>query len=147
MRMKDIDEIIERYFDGETSLEEEKLLRDYFLRQNIDERHKIYAPMFNFFTEERKDVTIVKKNRKISLYTWIGVAASILLLIGVRTFYYAPFENGNTKSIVYIDGKKITDITTINSEVLSSIENVSEINEDIISSQIDVLDSFTEETK
>lgn len=142
--MKDIDEIIERYFDGETSLEEEKLLRDYFRRQNIDERHKVYAPMFNFFSEERCDVSVEKKKRRTSLYTWIGIAASILLLIGVRTFYYAPLENGNTKSMVYIDGEKITDITTINSEALNSIENISEINDDIISSQIDILDSFTE---
>lgn len=142
--MKDIDEILERYFEGETSLDEEKLLRNYFRRHDIYERHKIYAPMFNLFSEERKEIAIEKKKRRTPLYTWIGIAASIALLIGVRAFFYAPIENGNTKSMVYIDGKKITDINTINSEVLYSIENISNVNEDILNSQIDILDSFTE---
>ncbi|MFV0419708.1 MAG: hypothetical protein ACK5KT_13385 [Dysgonomonas sp.] len=144
MNMKNIDELLEKYFEGETSIEEEKLLRNYFRQENIDEQHKIYAPLFNFFSEERKEIAIEKKRKKTPLYTWIGIAASIALLIGVRAFFYAPIENGNTTSIVYIDGKKITDINTINSEVLNSIENISNVNEDILNSQIDILDSFTE---
>lgn len=142
--MIDIDKILERYFEGETSLQEEKLLRNYFCRQDIEERHKIYAPIFDFLSKERKDIIFEKKKKNPLLYIWVGVAASILLLIGVRTFFYAPLENGNTKSIVYIDGKKITDINRINNEALNSIENISEINEDIVNSQIDILDSFTE---
>lgn len=142
--MKDIDKIIEMYFDGETSLEEEKLLRNYFCQKNIEERHRIYAPMFNFFSEERETTIESKLKRKTPLYAWIGIAASILLLIGVGTFYLAPLENINSKSIVYIDGKRVTDINTINSEALNSIESISDVNEDIISSQIDILDSFTE---
>ena len=142
--MKDIDKILEKYFEGKTSLEEENLLRNYFHQRDIAERHKAYAPMFNFFSEERQEVATGKRERRTSLYTWMAIAASIVLLIGVRTFYYEPMENGNTKSIVYIDGKKVTDINTINNEVLNSIENISNVNDDILHSQIDILDSFTE---
>lgn len=142
--MKDIDKILEKYFEGETSLEEEKQLRSYFRRADVAERHEMYKPIFYFFSEERKEVTTEKRRRRTPLYTWIGVAVSIALLIAIRTFYYAPLENANTKSMVYIDGKKITDINTINNEALNSIENISEVNGDIISSQIDILDSFTE---
>jgi len=144
MIMKDIDRLLEKYFDGETSLEEEKLLRNYFRQSNIDERHKIYSPMFSFFSEERQEAVVEKKTKKIPAYAWIGIAASIILLVGVRTFYYTPLENTNTKSLVYINGKKVTDMKTINTEALNSIENISDMNEDVLNSQIDLLDSFTE---
>lgn len=145
--MKDIDKIIEKYFEGETSLAEEQLLRDYFCQPDIKEEHKAYAPMFQFFSTERDSLPeekTVEKRRRISLPAWISIAASIALLIGVYTLIYTPLENRATKSSVYIDGERITDINTINSEALNSIENISDMNEDIISTQINILDSFTE---
>lgn len=138
--MKNIDKLLEKYFEGETSLEEEKILRQYFRQPDIDERHKIYAPMLNFFSEERKEVAIIKKRKKIPFYVWTSIAASILLVLCVKLFVDVP----NTGSLVYINGKKITDINTINSEALISLENISDVNEDVINSQITVLDSFIE---
>ncbi|MCU6167891.1 hypothetical protein KWH76_24100, partial [Enterobacter roggenkampii] len=69
--MNDIDKILEKYFDGETSLEEEKILRQYFRQPEIEERHKMYASMFNFFSQERKEAVIEKKKKKIPVYAWV----------------------------------------------------------------------------
>ena len=140
--MENIDKLLDKYFEGETSLQEEKELRQYFQNGNVEERHLMYAPMFDFFLEERKEAVIEKK-RKIPLYVWVSIAASILLVVCVKSFYQ-PLENETSKSLVYVDGKKITDMQRINSEALISIQNISEIDEDIINSQIDILDAFTE---
>lgn len=144
--MKDIDKIIEKYFEGETSLAEEQFLRDYFCQPDVREEHKEYTPIFRFFSDERENLPEEKTGgrRRISLPAWISIAASIALLIGVYTLIYSPLENRAAKSSVYIDGERITDINTINSEALNSIENISDMNEDIISTQINILDSFTE---
>ncbi|MDR1882496.1 MAG: hypothetical protein LBR26_06900 [Prevotella sp.] len=141
--MNDIDKILERYFDGETSTEEEKILRQYFRRPKIEERHKMYAPMFNFFSEERKKAGMERKKKKMPVYAWISIAASILLLLTVKSFYTDARDEAS-KSMLYIDGERITNMRTINAEALISIENVSEINADVIDSQIGILDSFTE---
>ncbi|MDU1890659.1 MAG: hypothetical protein E6767_08215 [Dysgonomonas sp.] len=146
--MKDIDKILNKYFEGETSLEEENILRNYFLHGTIEERHRIYAPMFDFFTEEREKVTKVtkltdRKKKKLPIYIWISIAASLLLLITVKSIY-TNLDYKATKSIVYIDGKKVTNKQIINSEALHSLENISDMEEDIVSSQIGILDSFTE---
>ncbi|WP_197027669.1 hypothetical protein [Prevotella sp. 10(H)] len=141
--MNEIDNILEKYFEGLTSLEEEKTLRQYFRQPEIEERHKMYAPMFNFFSEERKEISIEKKKRKIPLYAWVSIAASILLLITVKSIFFDMNEEVS-KSLLYIDGKKITNTEAINSEALISIENVSQLDEDVIDSQISILDSFTE---
>lgn len=142
--MKDIDKLLEKYFEGETSLQEESTLRNYFRQPNVEERHKVYASMFNFFSEERKEVAIEKKKKKIPLYMWVSIAASLLLIVCVKTVHNATIENDVTKTIVYIDGKKVTDIGTINMEAINSIENISEMDEDVIDSQIGILDSFTD---
>lgn len=141
--MKDIDKIIEKYFDGETSLSEEKMLRNYFMQAHIEERHKVYAPMFNFFSEERQEAPLQKAKKKYPLYTWAAIAASIVL-IAVIKFTYTPADTVSSQSLVYINGKAISDISTINDQALISIKNVSDVDEDVLNSQIGVLDSFTE---
>ncbi|WP_165041720.1 hypothetical protein [Dysgonomonas sp. ZJ709] len=144
--MKDIDKIIEKYFDGDTSLAEEKMLRNYFLQADIEERHRVYAPMFNFFAEERKETTETKPKKakkRFSLYAWSSIAACILLLAVMRLAYMTP-ENVNDQSMVYIDGKRISDVHIINNQALISIENISDVDEDVLNSQIGILNSFTE---
>ncbi|MDR2954952.1 MAG: hypothetical protein LBV43_07720 [Prevotella sp.] len=143
--MNDLDKILDKYFEGETSLEEERILREYFLQEDIEEQYKSYIPLFNFFSAERKEIPVKpKRKRRIPFYVIASVAASIALVMCIRIFYYLPMQNLDAKSIVYIDGQKKTDIKTINSEALNSIESISDINEDVISSQIDILESFTE---
>ncbi|MFV0538379.1 MAG: hypothetical protein ACK5M3_13580 [Dysgonomonas sp.] len=143
--MNDIDKLLEKYFEGETSLDEEQILRDYFLQTKIEDRHKVYKPIFNFFSEEKKEAIapIPKKKINPSFFRWMGIAASILLIAGIWSLFYTP--NGKeTKSLVYVDGKEITDIRSINTEVLNSIDNITDINEEVINAQIGILDSFTE---
>lgn len=145
--MKDIDKILDRYFKGETSLQEEQILRDYFNQSDIKEGHKSYAPMFNFFSQEQKGLTKEIRNEKSKnkyLSVWISIAASIALLVGAYFAFSSPLKGNGNQSIVYIDGEKSTDINIINSEALISIENISDMNEDILDAQIDILDSFTE---
>lgn len=143
MNMNDIDKLLEKYFEGETSLDEEQILRDYFLRTKIEDRHKEYKPIFNFFSEEKRETVVHKKKIAPSFFRWIGIAASVLLIAGIWSLFYTP--NGKeTKSLVYVDGKEITDIRLINTEVLNSIDNITDINEEVINAQIGILDSFTE---
>lgn len=141
--MKNIDEVLDRYFEGNTSLKEEEQLRTYFRKGNIDDQYKIYEPMFVLFEKERSTAEKPKKKKRFFVYLWTGVAAS-LLLITISKFVFTHSSSNQSQSIVYIDGKEVSDINTINSQALISIENVSSMDEDIINSQIGVLDSFTD---
>jgi hypothetical protein len=49
-----IQELLEKYFQGETSIEEEKQLRNYFLQPNADESLMRFKPIFIFFELERE---------------------------------------------------------------------------------------------
>ena len=47
-----IEELLERYFDGETSAAEEKQIRAFFASGEVPEHLAAYAPLFAYFFVE-----------------------------------------------------------------------------------------------
>ena len=41
-----IEELIDRYFEGQTSCDEERELRRFFTQENIPESLQVYRPLF-----------------------------------------------------------------------------------------------------
>ena len=54
MDSKRLDELLTRYWEAETSLEEEQELREYFQGNNVSDRHKEAATLFRFFSQNKK---------------------------------------------------------------------------------------------
>lgn len=53
MDSKKIEELLEKYWDCETTLEEESLLREYFQQPEIAEKYREAAPLFRYFGEQK----------------------------------------------------------------------------------------------
>lgn len=49
-----IEELLNKYFEGETTCEEERELRRFFTRGIVPEHLQIYRPMFGFLNEENR---------------------------------------------------------------------------------------------
>lgn len=97
MESKIIEELLEKYFEGETSLEEENRLKNYFTEGEIAENLKAYKPLFEYFKSEKEGhlspdfeqklmekIQPVQKEavlRKIN-FTWIRVAAILAFVVG-----------------------------------------------------------------
>ena len=54
MDLNKIDALLERYWNGETSLEEEEQLRDYFGRDGMPEQYRETANLFRYFDIQKK---------------------------------------------------------------------------------------------
>ena len=50
-----INQILDKYWNGETTLQEEQEIRSYFSSGDIADEHKAYAPMFSLFTNQKED--------------------------------------------------------------------------------------------
>ena len=85
MELNKIEQLLDAYFEGETSLDQEKALRDYFTSDNVSDHLEMYIPMFSAFAEAKKE----KFTGEINLPTinkswkWIPVAASIAVVMGL----------------------------------------------------------------
>ena len=81
-----IEELIDRYFEGQTSCNEERELRRFFTQENIPESLQVYRPLFACLDQEakafRKESIPAKKlsfHRRF-IYMTGGIAAGLLLL-------------------------------------------------------------------
>lgn len=54
MTVIEVKQLIEKYFEGDTTLQEEALLADYFAGNNIADELKQYQPLFKFFATEKQ---------------------------------------------------------------------------------------------
>lgn len=84
IEVKYIKVLLDKYFNAETTLEEEETLRKYFEGDNTDKELISYKPLFNCFTQERDQAGIKKavvkpssrRNRIYFRLTSFSVAAA-----------------------------------------------------------------------
>ena len=102
MDYKHIEILLEKYWQGATSLEEEKQLREYFNQDSVHHSLKTYQNLFRFFEQEAQlgssrdfEALLLEENPKTaespeppvvrlrSLRKWMQIAASIALVLAV----------------------------------------------------------------
>jgi len=107
---QDIEDILKRYYEGETTIEEEKELRLFFQNHNIPAHLKSHASQFRYFSEEQTQTpssrfneilegNLVESGKIIKLNNWlIRIAAGFaLLLIGFSAGNYYTNRNHNAE--------------------------------------------------
>ena len=115
MNTSEIEVLLEKFYEGNTSLQEEQTLRNFFLGTDVPAHLKLHQRMFHYFVmEQRQEAGDADLNQKFmaqviekpgealvvplhsnrSRFLFIaGIAASILLLVGLFfTFQHAVFN-------------------------------------------------------
>ncbi len=100
MTAKEIEQLLNKYFDGETSVEDEKQLRDFFLNDEVPEHLKKFADLFRYFEqaghdeisvealiEQIPDDTAVSSKKPGRVIYWVTRVAAvfIILIVGFAT--------------------------------------------------------------
>lgn len=130
MQLKDL---LNKYFEGETSAAEEKQLRDFFASSEIPPEWAEYKPLFAYFDEEiekeQQKVHESFKKKKISLsrqtfYIISGIAASMLILFGINYRTNPTSAHFCAKNYVIINGKCYTDIHKVREMAFDALQEV-----------------------
>ena len=64
MELHNIKQLLEKYFDGQTSIQEEKELKNYFSSKNIVSELMQYQDMFGYFSKEQQTETQIEPTLK-----------------------------------------------------------------------------------
>ena len=134
----DIDELLNRYFEGETSSEEERELRAFFTSGNVPDRlaeesrkerqpdealipidEDILFMLDAEKVEEKKTFTL-----RSVLYLVSGIAASFLLLLGLNHLLNPVDPCFCSDNYVVINGRCYTDIHKVRSMALEALQEV-----------------------
>lgn len=93
MESTKIEVLLESYFEGQTSLLEEAVLREYFAGKDVASDHLVYKPLFIGFQEARNETSqrevILPKNSKSNRNWWYGIAALLVVSLSVGGFLFS----------------------------------------------------------
>ena len=97
MVLNNIEQLIEKYENGETTLQEEQQLKHYFEQETVAPNLEVYKSMFSYFSQTQKeqftkDVPLQPK-KTYTLYKWISVAAVAVIMFGI---YFSGLIGTNT---------------------------------------------------
>ena len=152
--MKDIETLLNKYFEGETPCEEARRLRRFFAEGLVPEHLEVYRPMFAFFEAEQEELTEVsgqcnagempelaifekktKTVRKYLTYSLGAAAAALLLLLGISGIY--RHISPAPANYVIIDGKEYTDVHLIREQAMVAFRDVILCEEEIFATLFD----------
>ena len=99
MAYNNIEVLLNKYWEGETTLQEEITLHEYFNNGNVEEKLKPYQPLFQFFKEEKQEGITdkdfdekvlaaleqpkIQPRRKRKWRTIAKIAASIVIIFSI----------------------------------------------------------------
>lgn len=111
MELARIEQLVVKYDNAETTLQEEATLREYFLSDNVAPHLEEYQMMFAYF-QTTKDETYTKtlefKPEKRRNYKWLSIAASVVLLFSI--YIGQTFTNASEgKPISSLDELSVTE--------------------------------------
>jgi hypothetical protein len=115
MDSKQIDELLKKYWNCETSLEEEQLLREYFNGRNVPEQFNDASLLFQYFYDQKKkspgdlavDENLLTKPKRESnirssgwVYNTLRIAAGVLVLMTAIWFVRSEIRKSTPQEIV-----------------------------------------------
>jgi hypothetical protein len=105
-----IEKLIEKYFEAETSIAEEKELKEYFASSDVAQHLEQYQPLFGYAVQAKQEqfrATIPLNTKKRNSVVWLSVAASVVVLLGVSLFTYNHYNQPKSNDLGTIDDPEV----------------------------------------
>lgn len=125
MELNNLRKLLQKYEEGNTSLEEERDLQIYFSTKEIPEEFLVYRNIFKFKEKAKK----VEYSKEIQLDTsrkrkwaYVGIAASILLIMSFLFFSEVSNKKMETQNLGTIEDPEEAYLKT--KETLQMVANV-----------------------
>ena len=144
MVLNNIEKLLEKYENGETSLVEEQQLKNYFSQETVAQHLEVYKPLFAYFSvsqQEQFTKELPIKNEKAFHYKWLAVAAVVVFSLGYyfktpvitsyKNYAYGTYHNPEdaleevTKSLAMISNQFNKGASTVN--YLNEVESTTSI--------------------
>ncbi|MBM6733707.1 hypothetical protein H7U35_00495 [Mediterranea massiliensis] len=139
------EELLEKYFDGQTTCEEERELRRFFASDQVPGHLEVYRPLFACIDREAEAFRAAQKEeaapathpagvRKPTClhrlyYLTTGIAAALLLCIGIAGLL--PHVTPARTSYAIIDGRYCDDPQLVQAKALEALQNVGFTDEEL----------------
>jgi hypothetical protein len=110
MELDKIEKLIEKYFDGETSIAEEKVLKDYFTSTDVAQHLEQYKSVFGYFSQAKQEqftATVPLASKKRNSVVWLSVAASVAVLLGAGIYTYQSYNTSSYENLGVVNDPEV----------------------------------------
>lgn len=116
---KNIETLLEKYFEATSTVAEEETLRTYFAQESVATHLEQYKPMFTYFSkakEEQYTKQVPLNTRRKFNYKWISVAAVAVVFLGI---YFGPekyrdYQDRKQAELAYQQTKEALHLLAVN---------------------------------
>lgn len=101
-----IEKLIERYFEAETTLAEEREIRAYFAQEEVAPQLEQYRSLFQYVSaskEERYMGEVAIRTRRVP-YRWLAVAAVAVMAFGI--YFGKSYQEQREAEYAYQETRK-----------------------------------------
>lgn len=149
MALDRIEKLLEKYFEAETTIAEEKDLKDYFASSDVAQHLDQYKPIFGYATqakqeqfsfapfgfEPRASATIPLNTKKRKSVVWLSIAAFVAVLLSVGLFTFNHYNQPVSEDLGTYDDPEVAfretqkALALISKSVNKGIESMEYLNE------------------
>jgi len=88
MELANIEKLVEKYLNAETTLQEETTLKNYFVGGNVAKHLQEYVHLFNYFAIAKEEtftrtISLEPEKSKKKNFKWVPLVASVVLLLSI----------------------------------------------------------------
>jgi len=115
MELDKINKLLENYFEGATSVEEEQILKKYFNSFEVHESLESYKPLFVYTHQSKKEIfekSLPFSTNNQKRIVWLSMVASVVLIFGVGYYTFKNVKSTQTDNYGTINDPKIAFIET-----------------------------------
>lgn len=124
MNTEQLNTLIERYFNGETSVAEERILRDELAASQLGSPEINEARAVMGYSIAQRNTHHKANNRRV----WLRAAASLAIIATLTVTAYRLNLNDHisTQCFAYVDGQRITDNDQVINMMFEGLSNVAD---------------------
>ena len=124
MDYRNIDNILNKYFEGISGIQEEKILKAYFNSDQVKPEHASYKPMFDYFTHQ----SYISNPRPVRIETQYQSKKNYKLAIAAAVLGFGVLVGVARKDLASVLGHpKATHIQVSNNDPVKKKEAIKEI--------------------
>ena len=115
MELAKIENLLEKYFEAETSIQEEAILQEYFAQEEVPKHLEQYKEMFNFFSNSsletsNRAIQLTKESKKTISIKWLSIAAMMVFFIGIYSVYQQNETEKEEARLAYMETQKALEL-------------------------------------
>lgn len=111
MELAKIENLLEKYFEAKTTIQEEAVLKEYFAQDDVATHLAEHKEMFNFFNDSSletssRTIELSRRNIRIIPVKWLSIAAMLVFFIGVYSIYQQNETEKEEAMMAYMETQR-----------------------------------------